>query len=367
MRIGLDYRSVASAPLSGISKQVCAMEAALQTLPNVELLRFAVAPLQAPLRQLAHCPEWGCPSTAMHQPHQRLRFEAGYLAKALRQLQVDVHIANFNMGLPLTPKPKGTRYALLLHDLFQITLQNYHANRLKALLYRATDYLSIAYAVHAADRIWTPSQYTADETLRLFPRAAGKIRVLPNLVNDFSGEPADMTSYDLPKRFWLVVGTRELRKNIPWFVAAWAKARASSEQIPPLVLVGSLAHLPSEQRDLPGLRALSELTDAQLHALYLQAERLWQPSYAEGFGLPVVEALNVGTPVAVAYGSSLDEVAPVTTPRFSATNSEALVSLMHNLSSPPSEDSQTLRTWASRFGPTAYLQRLSELLDEISH
>ena len=78
--------------------------------------------------------------------------------------------------------------------------------------------------------------------------------------------------------------------------------------MPPLVLVGSLDHLPEEQRGLPGLHALGGLDDAELHALYRQAERLWQPSYAEGFGLPVVEALSVGTPVAVASGTSLDEV-----------------------------------------------------------
>ncbi|WP_049315302.1 glycosyltransferase, partial [Pseudomonas aeruginosa] len=91
----------------------------------------------------------------------------------------------------------------------------------------------------------------------------------------------------LPPRYWLLVGTRELRKNVPWFVSAWARARAQAPGVPPLVLVGSLDHLPEEQRGLPGLHALGGLDDAELHALYRQAERLWQPSYAEGFGLPV--------------------------------------------------------------------------------
>ncbi|MGV8636887.1 hypothetical protein ACV35N_32645, partial [Pseudomonas aeruginosa] len=36
--------------------------------------------------------------------------------------------------------------------------KNYHANRLKALVYRISDYLSIAYALRVADRVWTPSQ-----------------------------------------------------------------------------------------------------------------------------------------------------------------------------------------------------------------
>ncbi|VDL48495.1 hypothetical protein BANRA_06181 [Pseudomonas aeruginosa] len=316
MRIGLDYRTVGSSPHSGISRQVYAMEQALESLPGTQVTRFTVAPLDDPLRQRAVCPPWGCPRTAMHQPHQRLRFEAGFLPRALREQDIDLYISTFNMGLPLPPRPPGVRYALLIHDLFQITLKNYHANRLKALVYRVSDYLSIAYALRVADRVWTPSQYSADEAVRLFPGVAGKVRVLPNQVDGFAGEPADLSARGLPPRYWLLVGTRELRKNVPWFVSAWARARAQAPGVPPLVLVGSLDHLPEEQRGLPGLHALGGLDDAELHALYRQAERLWQPSYAEGFGLPVVEALSVGTPVAVASGTSLDEVTPPSAPRF---------------------------------------------------
>lgn len=366
MRVGLDYRTVGTSPQSGISRQVYAMEDALHAMPGIELQRFAVAPLDDPLRGRLLCPAWGCAQTAMHQPHQRLRFEGGFLPQALREQRIDLYISNFNMGLPLPPKPAGIRYAVLLHDLFQITLKNYHANRLKALIYRTTDHLSIAYAVRAADRVWTPSQYSADETARLFPKAAGKIRVLPNQVVGFDGAPADLSQWQLPSHYWLLVGTRELRKNVPWLVAAWQQARAQSPDVPPLVLVGSLEHLPEEQRNLPGLQALGGLTDDELHGLYRQADRLWQPSYAEGFGLPVVEALSVGTPVAVASGTSLDEVTPVSAPRFSPTDTVALVQLMLHLAvSPREESAQALTTWAERFGRDAYRRRLAELIEEL--
>lgn len=215
MRIGLDYRTVGSSPHSGISRQVYAMEQALESLPGTQVTRFTVAPLDDPLRQRAVCPPWGCPRTAMHQPHQRLRFEAGFLPRALREQDIDLYISTFNMGLPLPPRPPGVRYALLIHDLFQITLKNYHANRLKALVYRVSDYLSIAYALRVADRVWTPSQYSADEAVRLFPGVAGKVRVLPNQADGFAGEPADLSARGLPPRYWLLVGTRELRKNVP--------------------------------------------------------------------------------------------------------------------------------------------------------
>lgn len=365
MRIGLDYRTVAASPHSGISRQILAMERVLSAQSDIDLLRFAVAPLGDPLRQTVQCPTWGCPAQAMHRPHQRLRFELGYLPRALRDLHIDLHISNFNMGVPLPPKPRGVRYALLLHDLFQITLDNYHANRFKASVYRVSDRLSIQYAVHAADRIWTPSQYTADEAKRLFPRHADKLRVLPNLVDGFTVAPTDPRCLNLPKRYWLVVGTRELRKNVPWFVDAWHQARNLHPDVPDLLLVGDTEHLPEQQRHLPGLHARKNLDDAQLHAAYLAAERLWQPSYAEGFGLPVVEAMGLGIPVAVANGSSLDEVAPPETPRFSPNDTSALVKLMSSLAKPTPHDSAALRDWAARFDAQNYSRRLTELIKEL--
>ncbi|MBF3188707.1 glycosyltransferase family 1 protein, partial [Pseudomonas aeruginosa] len=53
MRIGLDYRTVGSSPHSGISRQVYAMEQALESLPGTQVTRFTVAPLDDPLRQRA--------------------------------------------------------------------------------------------------------------------------------------------------------------------------------------------------------------------------------------------------------------------------------------------------------------------------
>ena len=180
-------------------------------------------PSRRPAAPAGGLPAVGLPAhrdaPAAPAPALRSRF----LPRALREQDIDLYISTFNMGLPLPPRPPGVRYALLIHDLFQITLKNYHANRLKALVYRVSDYLSIAYALRVADRVWTPSQYSADEAVRLFPGVAGKVRVLPNQVDGFVGEPADLSARGLPPRYWLLVGTRELRKNVPWFVSAWAR------------------------------------------------------------------------------------------------------------------------------------------------
>ncbi len=364
MRVGLDYRPATGFPNSGIGRQNIALEAAFRANPDVQLQLFSVAPFDHPIRRIAHCPRWATPLNGIHRLPERLRFEALFLPQALRDAEVQVYLANLNMGLPIGCKPTGMGYILQLHDLFQLTLSNAHGSTLKAMIYGQTDRLSIAYSVRVADRIWTPSQFTADETLRLFPEARDKVRVLPNLVEGFTAEPVDL-DIPLPQRYWLCVGTREPRKNIPWFVGAWQIARRQFPKTPELLLVGGAEGLSNAQRALPGLHIVSGISDGQLHQVYRQAERLWHPSYGEGFGLPVVEALGVGTPVAVASGSSLDEVTPVGSPRFSPTDQAALVRLMGVLSTAEAEEATPLQAWAKHYAVEAYRRRFNELLEEL--
>ena len=365
MRVALDYRPAISFPHSGIGRQTLALEAAIAALPDVELQLFSTAPAEHPLRQRALCPDWSSPLQGVHRLPLRLRFEAGFLPRALREQRIDVHVCNFNMGLPLPPRPPGVRYVLQLHDLFQLTHRNRHASSLRAMVYGVSDRLSIGYSVRVADRIWTPSQFTADEVARCFPAARDKVRVLPNLVSELADSLESIDALGLPPRYWLAVGIREPRKNIPWFVEHWAQARADDPAVPDLVLVGGAEFVPAQQHALPGLHLMPPLGDAELQWLYQAAERLWQPSYAEGFGLPVIEAMAMGTPVAVASGTSLDEIVPPGTPRFSPHNGAAAVALMRELARPTAPDRQALRDWAGRYAEQPYRARVSELLQEL--
>jgi glycosyltransferase involved in cell wall biosynthesis len=367
MRVGLDYRPATVAPQSGIGRQVLALEQALLALPQTELLRFSEAPLGHAQRDSACCPPWAGPLNGLQRPHVRLRFEARFLPQALTEQGIELYIATANMGLPLGRKPAGRHYALLLHDLFQLTEHNHHNSRVKALVYRAIDTLSIAWSVWIADRVWCPSQFSANEAARLFPFARAKLRVLPNLVPGCA-TITDPPPAQLPTRFWLAVGTREPRKNMPLFVDCWRQARQQSPAVPDLALVGHPKDLPAELRDLPGLHWLSNLGDVELQALYAAAECLWQPSFAEGFGLPVVEALSLGTPVALARGSALDEVAPPDSPRFAAHDRTDLSACLLRLATqPPERDQPALRDWAARFAYPAYAARLQQLLLELAH
>ena len=364
MRVGLDYRPATGFPNSGIGRQNIALEQAMRAHPEVRLQLFSVGPYEHPIRRIAHCPQWPTPLDGIHRLPARLRFEALFLPQALAEAEVEVYIANLNMGLPIGRKPPGLRYVLQLHDLFQLTMNNAHGSRLKAKFYGLTDRLSIGHSVRVADRIWTPSQFTADETVRLFPHARDKIRVMPHVVEGFAGEPT-APGIPLPERYWLCVGTREPRKNIAFFFEAWQVARRQFPKTPDLLLVGGSDCLSPAARETPGLHSISGINDSELHHIYRHAERLWQPSYGEGFGLPVVEALSVGTPVAVATGSSLDEVTPPDSPRFSPTDSAALIRLMGVLGSAEPEPTAPLKAWADTFGVTPFRLRFNQMLEEL--
>src|SRR5205085_8270745 len=106
--------------------------------------------------------------------------------------------------------------------------------------------------------------------------------------------------YDLPERYLMWVGgmrTPDPRKR----VAALAKAERSM----PLVLVGPTARW---ARELPGVTLTGMVSDDDLAAIYTGAHALVFPSDDEGFGLPPVEALACGTPVAAFDVPALREV-----------------------------------------------------------
>ncbi len=115
--------------------------------------------------------------------------------------------------------------------------------------------------------------------------------------------------------FALVVGDPSPRKNVPLVVAAWARvAREHPDAV--LALVGPPSWgVSSYGADAGALEAagrlvrLSAVPDAQLRWAYEHAAAALCPSRVEGFGLPVVEALDLGAPVVVSSDPALVEAA----------------------------------------------------------
>lgn len=117
------------------------------------------------------------------------------------------------------------------------------------------------------------------------------------------------------KRFFLFVSTLEPRKNIGRLLQAYSDYRLLNSEALPLILVGgigwkdaSFTQLLSELTDKGWVKRLGYLDSEDLAILYSAARALIFPSIYEGFGLPVLEAMQSGTAVITSENSSMSEV-----------------------------------------------------------
>ncbi len=365
-RIGIDYRPVTLAPHSGIARLALGLVEALRAMPGIEVVLFSDGPADHADRRLAIFPAGNVSLATVRRPHRRLWYEHVFLPRAARMACVDVFITTANTGLP-APLRHDMRRVAWIHDLFPLTLPDQYRSLRGRVLYHPYYRYAFDITTRYADHIITPSQYTASECVRIFPRCASRIRVLPNLVPRLEpcGTPV-LQKRGIPPGYWLMVGSPEPRKNMAFFIRAWLNA---SKYTPDLVIIAERNSVPEDLLRQGGrrLHVCSELTDGELATFYSQAARLWQPSLAEGFGLPVVEAMSFGTPVAVAAGSALEEVVPPGTPRFDPHDGPALAEIMQRLCEVDrvrnAEQSQQLQEWARRYSKPFFernVQRLAE-------
>ncbi len=149
-----------------------------------------------------------------------------------------------------------------------------------------------------------------------------RIRVVPNAVSaefherDGDDELAEVRRrLRLPEDFLLSVGTIHPRKNLGGLARAAASSGRQLGRTLPVVHVGREGWLCEqvfadiESSGPPGIRFVGQINDATLRALYRQSAALVYPSFAEGFGLPILEAFACGTPVVTSNGSGMLEAA----------------------------------------------------------
>jgi glycosyltransferase involved in cell wall biosynthesis len=137
----------------------------------------------------------------------------------------------------------------------------------------------------------------------------------------FGVRPADeirrvRARYGIESRYLLFVGNLEPRKNLPGLLRAFRTVRRQRQEPIQLVIAGKLAWLSDalthelRSEDLTtSVVATGYVDEADLPALYAGAAAFVFPTFWEGFGLPVLEAMASGTPVVASNLSSIPEVA----------------------------------------------------------
>jgi glycosyltransferase involved in cell wall biosynthesis len=202
-----------------------------------------------------------------------------------------------------------------IHDLIHVRFARFH--KPGAGLYART---VAGLAVRRAAVVIADSEATRRDILEFLAAPPEKVRVVPLGVSPLlkPAAAADIavfrTDHALPAEYVLYVGARKPHKNLELLVRAWGVLRPGDR--PPLVLSG-----PEWRADTPLARLARELgveesvhfsgdvhDDVALACLYSGAALVVQPSLAEGFGLPPLEAMACGVPVLSSDAGSLPEV-----------------------------------------------------------
>jgi glycosyltransferase involved in cell wall biosynthesis len=155
-----------------------------------------------------------------------------------------------------------------------------------------------------ASKIVTPSEAVRREAIDRFHLDAERIAAVP-LAASPHFHPVAGCMRGAP--YFLFVGTLEPRKNVGRAIDAWRAVRARHEV--DLVLAGRRrADFPAIPPE-PGLCQLGAVEEAALPALYSGAVACLYPSFYEGFGLPVLEAMQCGALVITSRDAAIAEVA----------------------------------------------------------
>jgi glycosyltransferase involved in cell wall biosynthesis len=185
------------------------------------------------------------------------------------------------------------------------------AQRRAARIERAT----IGPALRRAAHVFCNSASTRDDLTSRFPGVESKSSVVPlaagkSLAAEVSADEV-RRRYGLERPFVLSTGTLEPRKNLRRLIEAFAGLPEELKQEHVLVVVGPRGWDDSEivrHAETEGVRLLGHVPDDDLAALYRLCVVFCYPSLYEGFGLPVLEAMQAGAPVVTSGVSSLPEV-----------------------------------------------------------
>ncbi len=232
----------------------------------------------------------------------------------LTLLRADLALVHFpHYNLPLI---KPGHFVVTVHDLFPFQFPEIHSGPLP----RSVNQMLMRNAVRRASRVITPSRATALAVKQSFPRSADRVVSIPEAADDRftsrrnpEAEAAWQVRLGIRPPYVFYLGQWKAYKNLPILLEAFARVRRTHPSSQ-LVIAGDdprhpevrqrAAALPEGSVVLPG-----RLPESAVPELYRGAALVVLPSRAEGFGLPVIEAMACGVPVICSDLPVLREIA----------------------------------------------------------
>lgn len=230
-----------------------------------------------------------------------------------------------------------------------------------------------------ANAIIVPSQFTADEISRYFKSVQStKIVVIPNACSEVFMHEASQEEvlkarqqYRLPDRYMIVVGTLQPRKNLPFLIRAFADVRRQDPTLS-LVLTGNRS---AHHFDLEIDRVIAELdlgqhvifpgyvSEQDLPAVMKGAFVYVFPSLYEGFGIPLLEAMSQGVPIASSDIPCLREVAHDAALYFDPSRVDKCAEILYTLTVNLDQRKRLIEAGKIRFGQFSWTKSAQLLAD----
>jgi glycosyltransferase involved in cell wall biosynthesis len=232
-----------------------------------------------------------------------------------------IHYPYFNLFNLTLPLRRNTPQIVTIPDLIPIQFSKHYPVGIRGNI----KWQIQKFKVKKSDHIITISNYSKKIINKYLGYPENKISVTYLAANSNFRPIKDLkildnikAKYNLPKEFVLYVGDIDWNKNIPHLVKACTFLKY------PLVIVGSAATNPNIidhpwNRDVIWLQKMAKkypqflkligyIEDKELPLIYNLSKLYCQPSFAEGFGLPPVEAMQSGIPVVYSKESCLNEI-----------------------------------------------------------
>lgn len=265
------------------------------------------------------------PSSELAKLPKNFRFKVMPFPRLWSQIRLSVELVR---GLPKSDvvfEPAHT-IPLVHHKKMVVTIHDLgfvHFPELYTPFERLYHNFSLNYSAKHAAKVIVPSNYTKRDLIRHLPIDPKKIAVVYHGFDKERFRPATekekemVLPHGIEPPYIFFVGRIELKKNIDGMIEAYRLLREEKSIKHKLVLAGKpgwgyeqikekINALPQEIRS--DVIELGYVSDRDYPILLKRAEMLFFPSWFEGFGLPVLEAMAAGVPVVASSQTSLPEI-----------------------------------------------------------
>jgi glycosyltransferase involved in cell wall biosynthesis len=211
-----------------------------------------------------------------------------------------------------------TRSVVTIHDVWPFA----HAAAKPAV--RAREQSHYRTAVAHASRFIAVSAFTRSEAMKRLGLDPARIDVVPQGVAPLTAGTPARARMPHSDRYVLFVGEAEPRKDVATLVAAMARLPDLLRRTTALVIAGRSTAVAGAASTDVQIEIVGRVTDERLASLYAGAAVFAFPSLYEGFGLPVLEAMQYGAPVVASDAASVPEAGGDAALYFRAGDAAAL-------------------------------------------